>query len=251
MRRAENTRHAPNAMIAALRAVFASHADPARAVAMQAYMKSVLPFYGLPAPLRRRLMAEVVKAHPAPDAVTLQRRMQTMWREARFREERYAAIELARRGRVERKMLGLELLPLLEEMISTGAWWDYCDDISGNELATLLERHPHVMKPLLRRWAKGGDLWPRRAAMLCQRGLGPASFDARLLYDCILPSIGSGCFAREFFIRKGIGWALRERSYAAPDEVAAFCREYAEQLSPLTQREALKAIARRAGRAAR
>jgi len=148
-------------------------------------------------------------------------------------------------------MLGLELLPLLEEMIATGAWCDYCDDISGNELATLLERHPREMKPPLRRWAKGGDLWPRRAAMLCQRGLGPASFDAGLLYDCILPSIGSGRFADEFFIRKGIGWALRERSYAAPDEVVAFCREYADQLSPLTRREALKVIARRSERAAR
>ncbi len=66
-----------------------------------------------------------------------------------------------------------------------------------------------------------------------------------LLYETILPSIGSGKFANEFFIRKGIGWALRERSYAARDEVQAFCREYARQLSPLTVREALKVIHKR------
>jgi 3-methyladenine DNA glycosylase AlkD len=170
------------AMVEALRAGFAAHADTARAVPMQAYMKSSLP--------------------------------------------------------------------VLTKMIISGAWWDFCDDISGNTLATLLVRHPREMKPLLRRWARGDDMWLRRAAMLCQRGLGPEAFDARLLYDTILPSIGHGRFADRFFIRKGIGWALRERSYAAPDEVAAFCQEYASQLSPLTRREAMKVITRRAGKRA-
>jgi 3-methyladenine DNA glycosylase AlkD len=78
---------------------------------------------------------------------------------------------------------------------------------------------------------------------LCQRRL-KQGFDAELFYDCILPSIGSGRFAREFFICKGIGWALRERSYDAPDEVKAFLREYGAQLSPLTRREAMKVISR-------
>jgi 3-methyladenine DNA glycosylase AlkD len=93
-------------------------------------------------------------------------------------------------------------------------------------------------------------MWLRRAAMLCQRGLGPETFDARLLYETILPSIGQGKFADQFFIRKAVGWALRERSYVAPDEVVAFCREYASQLAPLTRREAMKAIARRAAKRA-
>jgi 3-methyladenine DNA glycosylase AlkD len=71
-----------------------------------------------------------------------------------------------------------------------------------------------------------------------------------LLYDCILPSIGPATAANpwpgEFFLRKGIGWALRQRSYDAPDEVQAFCTEYAGRLAPLTVREALKALKRRA-----
>ena len=66
--------------------------------------------------------------------------------------------------------------------------------------------------------------------------------------DACLPSIGKAKFADEFFIRKGIGWALRERSYAAPEEVKAFCQEYAAQLSPLTVREALKVIEKRSPR---
>ena len=233
-------------LIDALRAAFAAHADPLRAGEMQAYMKSALPFHGIPAPLRRSLSAEVVRAHPAPDAQALAATMQALWRTARYREERYAAMELARVGSHARLQAGLGLLPVFEEMIVSGAWWDYCDDISGHALAGLLARHPREMKPRLRRWARGADLWLRRAAMLCQRGLGADSFDARLLYDTVLPSIGNGRFAGEFFIRKGIGWALRERSYAAPDEVAAFCREYAAQLSPLTRREALRVMVKRA-----
>jgi 3-methyladenine DNA glycosylase AlkD len=171
--------------------------------------------------------------------------MRALWRGARFREERYAAVELPRLGRLHPKLVTLDLLPLVEEMIVSAAWWDLVDDISGNVLARLLERHPAEVKPLLRRWAKGDDLWLRRAAMLMHRSVEAKAFDAVLLYDTILPSIGSGRFASEFFIRKGIGWALRERSYAAPAEVQAFCREYARQLSPLTVREALKVIHKR------
>jgi 3-methyladenine DNA glycosylase AlkD len=235
-------------LIAALRDAFAAHADPARAAPMQAYMKSALPFHGVPAPLRRRLTAAVVAAHPARDTAALARMMRALWRGARYREERYAAVELPRLGRVHPQLVNLQLLPLVQQMIVDGAWWDLVDDLSGNLLARLLERHPQQMKPVLRRWARGDNLWLRRAALLCQRSVAPKAFDAVLLYDTILPSIGQSRFADEFFIRKGIGWALRERSYAAPEEVVAFCREYASQLSPLTRREALKAIGRESRR---
>ena len=229
-------------LIAALRAAFAAHADAALAAPMQAYMKSALPFYGIAAPLRRKLTSDAVKAHPALTTAALARTMHMLWHEARFREERYAAVELPRLGRVHPKLVHFELLPVVQMMIATGAWWDLVDDISGNVLARLLERHPSEMKPLLRVWSKSDDLWLRRAAMLVHRSVSDEAFDAVLLYDTILPSIGHGRFANEFFIRKGLGWALRERSYAAPDEVRAFCQEYAAQLALLTVREALKVI---------
>ena len=231
-------------LIDALRSAFAAHADATQAGPMQAYMKSALPFHGVPAPLRRRLQANAVKAHPCPDTVTLAATMQALWRVATHREERYAALELARIG-PHARLMDIRLLPVFEAMIVDGAWWDVCDDISGHALAALLKREPALLKPMLRRWSRGPDLWLRRAAILAQRRLKGDDFDAPLLYDCILRSIGDGEFAREFFIRKGIGWALRERSYRAPDEVQAFCREYASQLSPLTLREALRVLQRR------
>jgi len=228
---------------------FAVHADPAIAAPMQAYMKSALPCHGIKAPLRRRLTAELVRTLPLPDTATLTEAMRTLWRQADFREERYAAMELARVG-PHRKLLDVSMLPLVEKMIAGGAWWDYCDDLSAGTVAPLLQQDPRTVKPLLRRWARSDNLWLRRAAFLCQRSLKPPHFDAVLLYDCILPSIGDGRFAGEFFVRKGIGWALRSRSYAAPDEVIAFIREYGARLSPLTKREAMKVIGRRAARAA-
>jgi 3-methyladenine DNA glycosylase AlkD len=130
-----------------------------------------------------------------------------------------------------------------EEMIRSGAWWDYCDDISAEGIGPLLQAHPGDVKPKLRAWARGDDLWLRRAAMLCQRRL-KTGFDPVLLYETLLPSLDDARFRGEFFIRKGIGWALRERSYAAPDEVLAFCREYHDRLAPLTLREALKVVHR-------
>ncbi len=239
---------ADTAFIAHLRAVLAERADPVQAVPMQAYMKSAQPFLGIAAPERRRIAAAVVKARPLADAQALADTMQALWRDARYREERYVASELAGHP-PHRPLLSLALLPVLEMMITSGAWWDHCDGISGGPLAALLRRWADDVKPVLRRWSRGPDLWLRRASFLGQRGLKGADFDGALFYETLLPSIGNGPlaapFAREFFICKGIGWALRERSYAAPDEVVAFCEAHAGQLSALSVREALKALKRR------
>ncbi len=236
---------ANQALIDALRHTLATHADAARAAPMQVYMKSALPFYGVDAPLRRRLVAQAVTPHPLPDTATLSATLLALWRDATHREERYAALDLLRLPH-HRKLLTTALLPALQEMTVSGAWWDHCDEISGVALGRLLQAEPAVMKPVLRQWARGSAMWLRRAAMLSQRSL-KVGFDAVLFYETLLPSIGDSAFAKEFFIRKGMGWALRERAYRAPAEVQAFCDEYAAQLSALTRREALKGITRRSG----
>jgi 3-methyladenine DNA glycosylase AlkD len=242
---------ADTAFIARVCAALAAQADPVRAAPMQAYMKSALPFLGVPAPERRRIAAAVVKARPLADAQTLAGTMLALWQGAAFREERYVASELARLP-PHARLLSLALLPVLETKIESGAWWDHCDEISGNTLAQLLRRWPAEVKPVLRRWSRGTDLWLRRASFLCQRGLKGGDFDAPLFYETLLPSIGDSALAaplaREFFIRKGIGWALRARSCAAPAEVIAFCDAHAAALAPLTVREALRAVRRRAAK---
>jgi 3-methyladenine DNA glycosylase AlkD len=233
------------ALIDGLRHTLAAHANVAQAGPMQAYMKSALPFHGVQTPLRRQLVAQVAALHTLPDAAALADTLLALWRTATHREERYAALDLLRLPR-QRKLLDTTLLPALQEMIVTGAWWDHCDEISGVALPRLLQAEPAVMKPVLRQWARGDALWLRRAAMLSQRTL-KSGFDAVLFYETLLPSLGHSALAQDFFIRKGMGWALRERSYHAADEVRAFCDEYAAQLSPLTRREALRALQRGRG----
>jgi 3-methyladenine DNA glycosylase AlkD len=236
----------------ALRQALAAQAQPEQAAAMQAYMKSAMPFYGVPKPTLNRVVRDVSsRMPPLPTCKALGQLLHTLWLEAQHREERYAALALLRLPG-QRKLLTTELLPAVTVMLSTDPWWDFNDEISGHVLGRLLENEPAVMKPLLRQWARGSDLWLRRAAMLAQRSV-KQGFDAVLLYETVLPSVPKSPLAnahtaelaKEFFIQKGMGWALRERSYAAPEEVQAFCAAYAGQLAPLTVREALKVIKKR------
>ena len=93
------------------------------------------------------------------------------------------------------------------------------------------------MSALLREWAKGEDIWKRRTAILSQLKRGKAT-DEELLFEFIEPSIDE----REFFLRKAIGWALRQYSRVNPDGVVAYVEHHADRLSPLSKREALKAL---------
>lgn len=203
---------------------------------MQQYMKSAMPFYGIPAAARRKLQTGVFVRFPMSDTDELIGTARSLWDDATHREERYASIDLVD-YRGNRTLEDLRCLPMYESWIVEGAWWDYCDDVSGNRIKSLLLRYPSETKPHLLSWAKHQNFWLRRASIICQRTMGDNT-DARLLYACILPSMSS----EEFFLRKGIGWALRARAYDAPEEVVAFVKEYRSALSPLTKREALKVL---------
>lgn len=222
-----------------LRKAFESARNDADASAMQRYMKSQMPFYGLQANTRRKLQNGVFRHHAIDSTDQLIDVASTLWNEAKHREERYAAIDLPA-FRDYRRFETLQCIPTYETWIRTGAWWDFCDDISGNRIKSMLIKHPEQIKPLLLRWAHDKNFWLRRASIICQRTMA-GSTDATLLYACILPSVDS----QEFFLRKGIGWALRARSYDAPQEVLAFVKEYDARLSPLTKREALKVLTKR------
>lgn len=128
---------------------------------------------------------------------------------------------------------------MVEELVVTGAWWDYVDPIAARGMGTMLAAHPRAAKALLRAWAGDDDIWKRRTAIFAQLRAKRAT-DTALLADTIRPSIGSS----EFFLRKGIGWALREYSKTDPGWVLAFIESH-PGLSPLSRREALKHLERK------
>lgn len=220
-----------------LRSALEEVADPARAPAMQAYMKSAMPYLGVPTPARRGVCRNLFKGLEFASTAEWQAEVLAIWRGAEFREERYCAIELA--GiRQARAFQHMDALAMYEEMIVTGAWWDYVDPIAGQNLLAILRADPAPMKQAMLEWARGEDMWKRRSAILCQL-LAKQETDLDLLYAAIAPSMGS----KEFFLRKAIGWALRQYARIDPAEVARYVAAHDSELSPLSKREALKHIA--------
>jgi len=201
---------------------------------MQAYMKSAMPYFGIQAPELRAICKRLFKAHPIDTAGDWRDTCLRIWREARFREERYAAIELTG-VRLYCPFQTLDTLPMYEEMIVTGAWWDFVDSIASNRLGPLLRLYPARMRKEMLKWSRCKDMWKRRAAILCQLGFKHET-DLDLLYACIEPSFPS----KEFFLQKAIGWALRQYAWTDPREVARYVRQRGKELSALSKREALK-----------
>ena len=220
-------------MITRLRRELKTAADPTRAPAMQAYMKSTMPYYGVNLPQVRAITRDVFG-----EALTCDELRETvlrLWREARFREERYAAqILLAQKQ--YRQCLSPADMPMLEELVVTGAWWDLVDELAV-VIGDVLRRHPKRVRPLMRRWSTDSNMWKRRVSILCQLKFKRET-DLDLLYANIEPNLAD----REFFIRKAIGWALRQYAWTDPAEVARYVRENEGRLSGLSKREALKNI---------
>ena len=225
-----------NPLAATLRDRLTAVADPASAPGMQAYMKSAMPYLGVSAvPLRavcKAVFADLLYA----DQADWQRDVLDIWRGAQFREERHAAIELT--GiRAARPFQTLDSLGLYEEMIVSGAWWDYVDSIVTQRFWAILQHDPAAMKRRMLAWASDENMWKRRSAILTQLK-AKAATDLDFLYACIEPSLDS----KEFFLRKAIGWALRQYAWTDPAEVKRYVAANQGRLSGLSRREALKNI---------
>jgi 3-methyladenine DNA glycosylase AlkD len=214
-------------------------ADVAKAPRMQAYMKSAMPYHGVPSPTLKVVARALFADLALPSMEVWRRHVLGLWRGAGFREERYAALMLAGDRRA-RAFQAPDLLPLYEELIVTGAWWDYVDEVASDRIGPILLAHPAEMAPAMRSWSQSNDLWKRRASIISQLRFKGRT-DPGLLYDCIGPSIGS----REFFLRKAIGWALREYAKTDPEAVRRYVSDHEAELSGLSRREALRQIERR------
>lgn len=220
-------------LISAIRSALRAAADPARSAGAQAYLKSEMPSLGVRVPEVRRIVKDAARQLPPGSLPELQSTVLELWRGANWREERYAAIDLTGLRLAAGEM---SMLPLYEEIIRSGAWWDLVDGVS-HRLCELLQSHREDMSIVLRRWSTDADFWIRRAAITAQLGAKSAT-DPALLAAVIEPNLAD----REFFIRKAIGWALRDYAATDPDWVRAFAARHGEALSPLSRREALRKL---------
>ncbi|HLN10519.1 MAG TPA: DNA alkylation repair protein [Xanthobacteraceae bacterium] len=219
-------------MLSDLRREFELIADPGKAVRMQAYMKSAMPYHGVPSPQVKQVCRKVFADLELSNRTAWQTQVLDIWRHAKYREERYAALNLCA-DRIARPFHEPRAMTMYENMIVTGAWWDYVDELS-HRVGDILRRYPSRIGPVLRRWSRSDDLWKRRTSIICQRSFKTAT-DLDLLYACIEPSLES----KEFFLQKAIGWALRQHAWTDPGEVTAYVKRES-RLAPLSRREALK-----------
>ena len=224
----------PTRLLLILRRELAVHGDPERARGAQAYMKSAMPFHGVGAVPLRAVCRVAFAGLDVHDAGAFGREVLGVFRGAEFREEMYSAVELARWKGFER-FRDLDALPVWEEMVVEGAWWDVVDPVASHLLGELLRKEPRALRRAMLAWARSDDLWKRRAAILCQLGFKEKT-EPDLLYAAIEPSLGS----KEFFLRKAIGWALRQFARTDPVEVRRYVTANTDRLSGLSRREATK-----------
>lgn len=220
-----------NGFVVAIRDGLAAAADPAKAQQMQRYMKSEMPFLGVQKPKCTQVTRSALNEHRFTSRDEWIDTVLLLWRTAAYREERYAALDLAARYP---KWRDPTLVPVYDELIVTGGWWDYVDEIASRCVGPLLRDYPADMVPVMRSWSTDPDIWKRRVSIICQLGSKDVT-DLELLRGAIEANISD----QDFFLRKAIGWALRQHARNDPRWVRAFVDSHPE-LSPLSKREALK-----------
>ena len=209
--------------------VYGAAADPAEAAPMRAYMRDAFPFLGIKSPRRRELARTVLRGLPAPTEADLRAVALTCWAQP-AREYQYFAVDwLVRHAALP----GPGFLPTLETLVTTRSWWDTVDPLATRVAGGIVAHHPTAASTM-DKWAADDNLWLARTALLHQMHYKANTDTGRLFGYCTALAKH-----RDFFIRKAIGWALRQYARTDPDAVRAFVAQ-TPQLSGLSVREATK-----------
>jgi len=208
-------------------------AQPEKAVGMQAYMKTDMPFHGVQKPARSLIQRQLVKEFSPADQAEYEALVLGLW-DLTHREEKYLALGVAQHFS---SFVDTPSLPLYRRLIVEGAWWDLVDEVATHLIRQLVLQHPKEVWPVVDTWVDDGDMWLRRSAIICQVGAKENTDAKRLFLFCAVR-----LEEKEFFIRKAIGWALREYAKTDPEAVAGFVEGHRDRLSGLSFREATKHI---------
>jgi 3-methyladenine DNA glycosylase AlkD len=217
-------------LVARVQQVYPEHADPVRAVATRAYMRDQFPYLGFSRPVQRKLSREVLAGSGTPTEADLTDLSLGCWA-LDEREYQYFAMDVLRR---HIRACGAGFLDTARILITTRPWWDTVDELAAHVVGPLVARFPELVKTM-DAWVADPDLWLVRTAILHQNGYRSAT-DAQRLFAYCAAQAGH----RDFFVRKAIGWALRDYARTDPDAVRDFVEAHRTSLSGLSVREALK-----------
>ncbi|MCB0820420.1 MAG: DNA alkylation repair protein [Bacteroidetes bacterium] len=211
----------------ALRLFQASSSE--EALAMKAYMKNRFEFFGIKKPVRAELMKILYASEGIPGNDIFREVACLLWDNPN-RESHYLAMDVLFRNR--KNFIGDDIY-LLEEFMRSNSWWDSIDFISPKLASHWFKLFPSRKEEILFKWNTDGDFWLRRASLIAQLH-GKQDVDLDLQFRLIIPLLKE----KEFFIRKAIGWSLREIAKTHPEPVLAFTDQH--EMSGLSRREALK-----------
>lgn len=225
----------PFVLSSRLKVELKSAGDPQRALDQQAYMKSSMPYYGVGSPERKKISRKIFREFPPENISQYEECLSTIFKQSEFREEWYCALDY---GTLFSKFILEDNIKLYLMLVRKTQWWDMVDGIAAWLIGPALLNRPSL-PVYLREWIKDENLWIRRTALLAQLKY-KAETDFELLSELIL----TVSHEKEFFIRKAIGWVLRQYSYENPPTVKRFISQHENHLSTLSIKEGLKAIQR-------
>jgi 3-methyladenine DNA glycosylase AlkD len=221
-----------NAFADELESAFRRAGDPERAEGAQRYLKHDLPHFGVAAAPLRRSLREALQSYPVGGRADVLARARALWDRPVF-ELKAAAVELLT---TEVEQLEARDLSLVERFLRAAGTWALVDGLASRVAGRLVEREPSLIGTV-DRWASDEDFWLRRSALLVfllplRRGEG--DFERFASYAEVMLE------EREFFVRKAIGWVLREAGKKRPERVSRWLLPRAHRASSVTVREAVK-----------
>ena len=208
--------------------------NPERALGTAQYMRNQFAYYGISSPALRAIARDVLADERPPDESRLRAIADAYWKRDE-REWQYFACSYVRTniGRASPRFLSAA-----KELITTKSWWDTVDTLAAHTVGALVAATPKL-GATMDEWIDSENMWVVRTAILHQLTYKRRTNADRLFDYCLRRSVDT-----EFFIRKAIGWALREYSKSDPDAVQRFVTDNERRLSGLSKREALKRIER-------
>jgi 3-methyladenine DNA glycosylase AlkD len=219
--------------VESVRIAFQQAENPHNAADMSAYMKNHFPFHGISSQHRTELLKDLLSTNNLPKHADLKPICEQLW-QLPEREYAYAALSLLAKCN---KLLQPSDYPWLIELITQRSWWDSVDTLAGNVLSGMVNRYPTTLWPIFEPLIASNNFWLNRTAIIVQLK-SRNNTDVTFLSAAILPHMQN----KEFFLRKAIGWSLRQYARYNPQWVIDFVQQYQELLSGLSKREALKRL---------
>lgn len=196
---------------------------------MTAYMKNRFSYYGIKSHQRKELQKQFISENGKLDPIEAAREIKEIWNDCN-REVNYAILEIIRHKRFWEDENSIELA---EWLITNKSWWDTVDTLAVNCIREYLTIHPDKIEYYNAKWISSDNIWLIRTALLFQ-----LKFKNKMNFEMLKNNIRLHSHQKEFFIKKAIGWALREHSKTHPSEVVKFMNE--NKLQKLSFREASK-----------